>query len=240
MALLEVKNLGISFGGLRAVNEFHLHIEKGCLYGLIGPNGAGKTTVFNLLTGVYRPNEGIITLDGENIVGKKTIEINRAGIARTFQNIRLFKELTVLDNVKAGLHNHHPYSTLEGVLRLPRYYKVEKEMDEKAMELLKVFDLDRESQTLASNLPYGKQRKLEITRALATEPKLLLLDEPAAGMNPNETKELMETIRFVRDTFDMTVLLIEHDMKLVSGICEELTVLNFRSEERRVGKECGS
>ncbi len=227
MALLEVKNLGISFGGLRAVNEFHLHIEKGCLYGLIGPNGAGKTTVFNLLTGVYRPNEGIITLDGENIVGKKTIEINRAGIARTFQNIRLFKELTVLDNVKAGLHNHHPYSTLEGILRLPRYYKVEKEMDEKAMELLKVFDLDRESQTLASNLPYGKQRKLEITRALATEPKLLLLDEPAAGMNPNETKELMETIRFVRDTFDMTVLLIEHDMKLVSGICEELTVLNF-------------
>ena len=227
MALLEVKNLGISFGGLRAVNEFHLHIEKGCLYGLIGPNGAGKTTVFNLLTGVYRPNEGIITLDGENIVGKKTIEINRAGIARTFQNIRLFKDLTVLDNVKAGLHNHHPYSTLQGILRLPRYYKVEKEMDEKAMELLKVFDLDRESQTLASNLPYGKQRKLEITRALATEPKLLLLDEPAAGMNPNETKELMETIRFVRDTFDMTVLLIEHDMKLVSGICEELTVLNF-------------
>ena len=227
MALLEVKNLGISFGGLRAVNEFHLHIDKGCLYGLIGPNGAGKTTVFNLLTGVYRPNEGIITLDGENIVGKKTIEINRAGIARTFQNIRLFKDLTVLDNVKAGLHNHHPYSTLEGILRLPRYYKVEKEMDEKAMELLKVFDLDKESQTLASNLPYGKQRKLEITRALATEPKLLLLDEPAAGMNPNETKELMETIRFVRDTFDMTVLLIEHDMKLVSGICEELTVLNF-------------
>lgn len=227
MALLEVKNLGISFGGLRAVNEFHLHIEKGCLYGLIGPNGAGKTTVFNLLTGVYRPNEGIITLDGENIVGKKTIEINRAGIARTFQNIRLFKELTVLDNVKAGLHNHHRYSTMEGILRLPRYFKVEKEMDEKAMELLKVFDLDREAQTLASNLPYGKQRKLEITRALATEPKLLLLDEPAAGMNPNETKELMETIRFVRDTFDMTILLIEHDMKLVSGICEELSVLNF-------------
>lgn len=227
MALLEVKNLGISFGGLRAVNEFHLHIEKGCLYGLIGPNGAGKTTVFNLLTGVYRPDEGIITLDGENIIGKKTIDINKAGIARTFQNIRLFKDLTVLDNVKAGLHNHHPYSTLEGILRLPRYYKVEKEMDEKAMELLKVFDLDQESRTLASNLPYGKQRKLEITRALATEPKLLLLDEPAAGMNPNETKELMETIRFVRDTFDMTVLLIEHDMKLVSGICEELTVLNF-------------
>ena len=227
MALLEVKNLGISFGGLRAVNEFHLHIEKGCLYGLIGPNGAGKTTVFNLLTGVYRPNEGIITLDGEPIIGKKTIEINKAGIARTFQNIRLFKDLTVLDNVKAGLHNHYKYSTVEGILRLPRYFKVEKEMDEKAMELLKVFDLDQEARTLASNLPYGKQRKLEITRALATKPKLLLLDEPAAGMNPNETKELMETIRFVRDTFDMTILLIEHDMKLVSGICEELTVLNF-------------
>ncbi len=227
MALLEVKNLGISFGGLRAVNEFHLHIEKGCLYGLIGPNGAGKTTVFNLLTGVYRPSEGIITLDGESMVGKKTIDINKAGIARTFQNIRLFKDLTVLDNVKAGLHNHYKYSAIEGILRLPKYYKVEREMDEKAMELLKVFDLDSQAKTLASNLPYGKQRKLEITRALATEPKLLLLDEPAAGMNPNETKELMETIRFVRDTFDMTILLIEHDMKLVSGICEELTVLNF-------------
>lgn len=225
--MLEVKNLSISFGGLRAVDEFSISIRKGQLYGLIGPNGAGKTTVFNLLTGVYKPNEGSVVLDGTEVTGKKTIEINHAGIARTFQNIRLFKELTVLDNVKAGLHNHHPYSTLEGILRLPRYYKVEKEMDEKAMELLKVFDLDRESQTLASNLPYGKQRKLEITRALATEPKLLLLDEPAAGMNPNETKELMETIRFVRDTFDMTVLLIEHDMKLVSGICEELTVLNF-------------
>lgn len=227
MALLEVENLGISFGGLRAVNEFHLHIEKGSLYGLIGPNGAGKTTIFNLLTGVYRPNEGIIVLDGENIVGKKTIEINKAGIARTFQNIRLFKDLSVLDNVKAGLHNHHPYSTMEGILRLPRYYKVEREMDERAMELLKVFDLDKEAETLASNLPYGKQRKLEITRAMATDPKLLLLDEPAAGMNPNETKELMETIRFVRDTFHLTILLIEHDMKLVSGICEELTVLNF-------------
>ncbi len=227
MALLEVTNLGISFGGLRAVNEFHLNIEKGCLYGLIGPNGAGKTTVFNLLTGVYKPDEGIIKLDGENIVGKKTIDINKAGIARTFQNIRLFKDLTVLDNVKAGLHNHYKYTTLEGILRLPNYRKMEKAMDEKALELLKVFDLDGEAQTLASNLPYGKQRKLEITRALATEPKLLLLDEPAAGMNPNETRELMETIRFVRDHFDMTILLIEHDMKLVSGICEKLTVLNF-------------
>lgn len=227
MALLEVKNLGISFGGLRAVNEFHLAIERGCMYGLIGPNGAGKTTVFNLLTGVYKPTEGIILLDGENIVGKKTIDINQAGIARTFQNIRLFKELSVKDNVKAGLHNHYQYSTLEGIFRLPRYFKVEKAMDERAMELLSVFDLDKEAETLASNLPYGKQRKLEITRALATEPKLLLLDEPAAGMNPNETKELMDTIRFVRDKFDMTILLIEHDMKLVSGICEELTVLNF-------------
>ena len=227
MALLEVKNLGISFGGLRAVNEFHMEIEKGCLYGLIGPNGAGKTTVFNLLTGVYKPTEGIITLDGENIVGKKTIDINKAGIARTFQNIRLFKGLSVLDNVKVGLHNHHKYSTIEGILRLPKYYKVEKEMDEKALELLSVFGLDKYADTLAANLPYGKQRELEITRALATEPKLLLLDEPAAGMNPNETQDLMNTIRFVRDKFDMTILLIEHDMKLLSGICEKLTVLNF-------------
>ncbi|MCI7180245.1 MAG: ABC transporter ATP-binding protein [Schaedlerella sp.] len=227
MALLEVKNLGISFGGLKAVNEFQVTIEKGSLYGLIGPNGAGKTTIFNLLTGVYKPDEGIILLDGENIVGKKTIDINKAGIARTFQNIRLFKDLSVLDNVKAGLHNHYNYSTLEGIFRLPKYYKVEKAMDEKAMELLDVFGLAEEAHTLASNLPYGKQRKLEITRALATEPKLLLLDEPAAGMNPNETKELMDTISFVRDKFDMTILLIEHDMKLVSGICEQLTVLNF-------------
>lgn len=226
-ALLEVKNLGISFGGLRAVDDFEVTIEKGQLYGLIGPNGAGKTTVFNLLTGVYKPSEGIITLDGRNITGLKTIEINKAGIARTFQNIRLFKDLSVLDNVKAGLHNHYKYSTFAGILRMPNYFKIEKAMNEKAMELLKVFELDEEADHLAANLPYGKQRKLEIARALATEPKLLLLDEPAAGMNPNETKELMDTIRFVRDNFDMTILLIEHDMKLVSGICEELTVLNF-------------
>ena len=226
-ALLDVKNLSISFGGLHAVDDFNISIKKGELYGLIGPNGAGKTTVFNLLTGVYKPNEGIITLDGVDITGLKTIDINKAGIARTFQNIRLFKDLSVKDNVKVGLHNHHKYSTIEGILRLPRYFKVEKEMNERAMELLKVFDLDCEADYLAANLPYGKQRKLEIARALATEPKLLLLDEPAAGMNPNETKELMETIRFVRDNFDMTILLIEHDMKLVSGICEELTVLNF-------------
>ena len=227
MAMLDVKNLSISFGGLKAVDDFSITIEKGQLYGLIGPNGAGKTTIFNLLTGVYKPDGGRILLDGKDITGHKAIQINQAGIARIFQNIRLFKELSVLDNVKVGLHNHHKYSTLSGILRLPSYYKVEKEMDERAMELLKVFDLDKEFDYKASNLPYGKQRKLEIARALATEPKLLLLDEPAAGMNPNETAELMKTIRFVRDHFDMTVLLIEHDMKLVSGICERLTVLNF-------------
>lgn len=227
MALLDVKSLTISFGGLRAVDDFSISIKKGKLYGLIGPNGAGKTTVFNLLTGVYRPNEGIIKLEDEDITGLKTIDINKAGIARTFQNIRLFKALTVLDNVKAGLHNNYHYTTIEGILRLPSYFKAEKEMNEQAMELLKVFDLDKEADYLAANLPYGKQRKLEIARALATNPKLLLLDEPAAGMNPNETGELMDTIRFVRDKFHMTILLIEHDMKLVSGICEELTVLNF-------------
>ena len=227
MAMLEVKNIGISFGGLKAVDNFSLTIEKGQLYGLIGPNGAGKTTIFNLLTGVYKADHGSIFLDGKELTGKSTIEINQAGIARTFQNIRLFKDLSVLDNVKVGLHNHHPYSTIDGIFRLPHYYKVEKEMNARAMELLKVFDLDKECDYKASNLPYGKQRKLEIARALATDPKLLLLDEPAAGMNPNETAELMDTIRFVRDHFDMTVLLIEHDMKLVSGICEKVTVLNF-------------
>lgn len=227
MALLETKNLGISFGGLRAVNAFDISVDKGQLYGLIGPNGAGKTTIFNLLTGVYQPDEGAIILDGVNLAGKKTIEICKAGIARTFQNIRLFHDMPVIDNVKAGLHNHYPYSTLEGILRLPRYRRVEREMNEKAMELLKVFGLEEYADYKAENLPYGQQRKLEIARAMATEPKLLLLDEPAAGMNPNETKELMDTIRFVRDHFDMTILLIEHDMKLVSGICEKLTVLNF-------------
>ena len=220
MAMLEVNHLAIQFGGLRAVDGFNVSIEKGQLYGLIGPNGAGKTTIFNLLTGVYKPTEGIIKLDGQDITGKSTIEINKAGIARTFQNIRLFKDMPVLDNVKVGLHNHHSYSTLTGILRLPKYHKVEKEMNEKAMEILKVFDLDKEADTLAGNLPYGKQRKLEIARALATDPKLLLLD-------PNETQELMDTIRFVQKHFDMTTLLIEHDMKLVGGICEEVTVLNF-------------
>ena len=228
--MLEVKNLCIQFGGLKAVDNLNMSVKKGQLYGLIGPNGAGKTTVFNMLTGVYKPTSGTITLDGENITGKAPAEINKHGIARTFQNIRLFKNMSVLDNVKVGLHNAQKYTFIEGVLRLPRYFKEEKAMDEKATELLKVFELDGEKEQLASNLPYGKQRKLEIARALATNPKLLLLDEPAAGMNPNETAELMKTIRFVRDEFDMTILLIEHDMKLVSGICEKVTVLNFGQE----------
>ena len=227
MALLEVTDLSISFGGLRAVDDFSLKIEKGELYGLIGPNGAGKTTVFNLLTGVYRADEGLITLDGQDITGHKTTEINRDGIARTFQNIRLFKDMPVIDNVKVGLHNRYHYSAIDSMLHIGKYHSVEKEMDEKAMELLKVFGLDGERDYLSSNLPYGKQRKLEIARAMATDPKVLLLDEPAAGMNPNETAELMDTIQLIRDKFSMTILLIEHDMKLVSGICEKLTVLNF-------------
>lgn len=228
--MLEIKNLAIQFGGLKAVDNLNLTIKKNQLYGLIGPNGAGKTTVFNMLTGVYKPTAGTIYLDGENITGKSPAQINRHGIARTFQNIRLFKDMSVLDNVKVGLHNQKKYTAIEGVLRLPRYFKEEKEMDKKALELLKVFELDGEKDTLSSNLPYGKQRKLEIARALATNPKLLLLDEPAAGMNPNETAELMDNIRFIIEKFDMTVLLIEHDMKLVSGICEEVTVLNFGQE----------
>ena len=229
MAMLEVSNLGISFGGLRAVDNFNLKIEEGSLYGLIGPNGAGKTTVFNLLTGVYTPDTGKILLDGNDITGKSVVQINKSGIARTFQNIRLFDKMSVLDNVKIGLHNIYKYPTIAGVLKLPVYFKMENKMNEVAMDLLKVFDLDKEAETLAGNLPYGKQRKLEIARAMATQPKLLLLDEPAAGMNPNETLELVETIAFVRKNFKMTILLIEHDMKLVSSICEELTVLNFGS-----------
>ena len=216
-----------------AVKELYSHSEMRKMksdnmrIALAGNPNCGKTTVFNLLTGVYKPSEGVIKLDSHNITGLKTVEINKAGIARTFQNIRLFKGMTVLDNVKAGLHNHYKYSSMAGIFRLPAYYRVEKEMNGRAMELLEVFDLKSEASHLASNLPYGKQRKLEIARALATGPKLLLLDEPAAGMNPNETGELMDTIRFVRDNFHMTILLIEHDMKLVAGICEKLTVLNF-------------
>lgn len=227
MSLLEVTNLGISFGGLRAVDEFNLTIEKGELYGLIGPNGAGKTTVFNMLTGIYKPTDGKIFLDGKDITGKKTADINKAGVARTFQNIRLFGDQSVLDNVKIGLHNSFEYGTGTGIFRLPKYFSTEKQMDAKALEILSVFGLDKEADVLASNLPYGKQRELEIARALATNPKLLLLDEPAAGMNPNETKDLMNTIALIRKEFGVTILLIEHDMKLVSGICEKLTVLNF-------------
>ena len=227
MAMLEVKNIGISFGGLKAVDNFSLELQENELSGLIGPNGAGKTTIFNLLTGVYRPDNGSIRLDGKELTGKSIIEINQAGIARTFQNIRLFSNLSVLDNVKAGLHNHHAYSTFEGIFRLPLYRAQEKEMNHRAEELLSVFHLEQMAEVKAKNLPYGSQRKLEIARALSTEPKLLLLDEPAAGMNPNETAELMETIQLVRKRFHMTILLIEHDMKLVSGICERLTVLNF-------------
>ena len=226
MAMLEVNNLSIQFGGLRAVDGFNMTIEKGQLYGLIGPNGAGKTTVFNLLTGVYKPTEGIIKLDGQDITGKSTIEINKAGIARTFQNIRLFKDMPVLDNVKVGLHNHHPYSTLTGILRLPKYYKVEKEMNERAMEILRVFDLDKEADTLAGNLPYGKQRKLEIARALATEPKLLLLDEPAAGMNIKESADLLELIRWINEELHKTIIFIEHNMRVVMNVSDYIYVLD--------------
>ncbi len=227
MSFVEINNIGISFGGLHAVEDFYLRQEKGELYGLIGPNGAGKTTVFNLLTGVYKPDKGTFFLDGQNMTGKSTVELNKLGIARTFQNIRLFGNMTVLDNVKIGLHNQYRYSALTGVLRLPKYRSVERAMNEKAMELLDVLELGEERDHLASNLPYGKQRRLEIARAMATNPKYLLLDEPAAGMNPNETAELMQMIRFVRDHFDMTILLIEHDMKLVAGICEKVSVLDF-------------
>ncbi|MBR2020183.1 MAG: ABC transporter ATP-binding protein [Clostridia bacterium] len=225
--MLETRELGISFGGLKAAQDVNLKIKKNALYGLIGPNGAGKTTVFNLLTGVYKPTTGTFYLDGENLTGKSAIEINKRGIARTFQNIRLFSNMSVIDNVLVGMGNQSHCNLFESIFRLPRYWKTEKELRAKARELLRVFGLDEERRTVASNLPYGKQRKLEIARALATNPKLLLLDEPAAGMNPQETAELMETICFVRDHFDMTILLIEHDMSLVSGICDELTVLNF-------------
>jgi len=230
MALLECKNLGIQFGGLRAVDSFNIKIEKGSLYGLIGPNGAGKTTVFNLLTGVYKPTSGSIKLDGLSLAGKSPEEINKAGVARTFQNIRLFTRMSVLDNVKTALHNEFKYGIFTSMTHLFSYSSKEKLMDDAALEILKVFDLDGYANTLAGNLPYGQQRKLEIARALATKPKLLLLDEPAAGMNPQETGELMDTIMLIRKKYDITILLIEHDMKLVSGICEYLTVLNFGKE----------
>ena len=227
--VLETKELGISFGGLKAVQNVNLKIKKGEIYGLIGPNGAGKTTVFNMLTGVYQPTTGTFFLNGEELLGLSQETINHKGIARTFQNIRLFNNMTVLRNVMVGLHNLPEYkcSFFESILRLPRHFRCERKMKEKARELLYIFGLDDDRSNLAYNLPYGKQRKLEIARALATNPCLLLLDEPAAGMNPQETAELMDTIRFVRDKFDMTILLIEHDMSLVKGICDNVTVLNF-------------
>jgi len=228
--MLECKNLGIQFGGLKAVDNFNLNIEKGMLYGLIGPNGAGKTTVFNLLTGVYKPTTGTIRLEGNLINGKTPTQINNMGIARTFQNIRLFSNMSVLDNVKVALHEKVRYSLLTSMTHIFGFGKKEKEMDELATDILKVFSLDDKSDTLSGNLPYGEQRKLEIARALATSPSLLLLDEPAAGMNPNETEELMKTIRQIRDMYNVTILLIEHDMKLVAGICEKLSVLNFGTE----------
>ena len=228
--VLKTEHLCIQFGGLKAVDDVNLEIKKGELYGLIGPNGAGKTTVFNLLTGVYKPTAGRFYLNGKDLSGKSPAEINRSGIARTFQNIRLFNNLTVLENVMVGLANQIPCNLVESVLRLPKYRKTEKQYRERARELLKVFQLEEYADYLAANLPYGKQRKLEIARAMATNPTLLLLDEPAAGMNPNETQELMDDISFIRKEFDMTILLIEHDMRLVSGICEKLTVLNFGTE----------
>ena len=225
--VLDVQELGIDFGGLTAVNDLNMQVYDGEIVGLIGPNGAGKTTVFNLLTKVYKPTRGKIYFDGKDTAGKSVVDINKAGIARTFQNIRLFGNLTVLDNVKTGFHNVIPYSPITAILRLPKYFSSEKEINEKAMDLLKIMELDKYADYKASNLPYGAQRRLEIARALATNPKLLLLDEPAAGMNPQETAELMDMIRFVRDHFKIAVLLIEHDMKLVMGICERITVLNY-------------
>jgi len=227
--VLETKGLGISFGGLQAAQDVNIRIRKNQIYGLIGPNGAGKTTIFNLLTCVYKPTSGTFYLDGDEMKGLTPEKINQKGIARTFQNIRLFNNMTVVRNVMVGLHNQPEFkcSVLESVLRLPRHFKMEKAMRQRAKELLRIFDLEEERNSLACNLPYGKQRKLEIARALATNPKILLLDEPAAGMNPHETEDLAKTIRFIRDHFDMTILLIEHDMSFVSGLCDELTVLSF-------------
>lgn len=227
--VLETRHLGIRFGGLKAADDVNIKIKKNQIYGLIGPNGAGKTTIFNMVTGVYTPTEGEIYLDGERIDGQSQEIINHKGIARTFQNIRLFNNMTVVRNVMVGLHSQPEYQTglFTTIFRLPKHFKVENAMRAEAKKLLELFGLLEERNEVASNLPYGKQRRLEIARALATKPKLLLLDEPAAGMNPQETDDLMATIRKVRDEFDMTILLIEHDMSLVSGICDEVTVLNF-------------
>ena len=225
--VLECIHLGIDFGGLRAVDDFNFTIRKTEIAGLIGPNGAGKTTIFNLLTKVYTPTRGTIIINGMDTSGKNTVQINKMGVARTFQNIRLFSNLSVEDNVRIGLHNQEKYTTASGILRLPSYWKKEKAMHERAMELLSIFGMEDVADWKAGSLPYGAQRRLEIVRALATDPKLLLLDEPAAGMNPNETADLMENIVKIRDTFKIAVLLIEHDMNLVMGICEGICVLNF-------------
>ena len=227
--VLKIENLGISFGGLKAVQELNLEIKKGQLYGLVGPNGAGKTTVFNMITGVYKPTTGKFWLAGEDLTGKSQEMINQKGIARTFQNIRLFNNMTVIRNVMVGLHNQPEFkcSVAASIFRLPKHFKTEKAMRARAKEILEIVGLLDERNSLSCNLPYGKQRKLEIARALATNPKLLCLDEPAAGMNPQETAELMEIVRRIRDEYDVTILLIEHDMKFVSGLCDELTVLNF-------------
>ena len=225
--VLETHHLGIDFGGLTAVNEFEITIGRTEITGLIGPNGAGKTTVFNLLTNVYKPTRGNILLDGVSTAGKSTAQLCRMGIARTFQNIRLFKDMSVIDNILVGLHHEMDYSLPEAILRLPRFWRGEKIARKRAMELLGIFHMEDTAETPAGSLPYGAQRRLEILRALATNPSILLLDEPAAGMNPSETAELMENIRRIRDTFQIAVLLIEHDMSLVMGICEGIAVLNF-------------
>ena len=227
--ILRTENLGISFGGLKAVQGLNLEIHKKQLYGLVGPNGAGKTTVFNMLTGVYKPTTGRVLLDSEDLTGRGQETINHKGIARTFQNIRLFNNMTVIRNVLVGLHNQPEFkcSMIESMLRLPRHFSCEKRMRDRAKEILRIVGLEEERNMLSCNLPYGKQRKLEIARALATNPKLLLLDEPAAGMNPHETEDLMNIVTRIRDEFDMTILMIEHDMKFVSGLCDEVTVLNF-------------
>lgn len=225
--VLEAKHLGIDFGGLTAVDDFNLTVGRTEIAGLIGPNGAGKTTVFNLLTKVYQPTRGTILLDGKETHGMNTVQVNKAGIARTFQNIRLFTDLTVEENVKVGLHNNMKGNMVSDILRLPSYWKSEKLAHERAMELLSIFDMQDLKNHKAGSLPYGAQRRLEIVRALATNPCLLLLDEPAAGMNPSETAELMENIRKIRDTFHIAIMLIEHDMNLVMGICEGIAVLNY-------------
>ena len=225
--VLETRHLGIEFGGLKAVDDFNLTIGKTEIAGLIGPNGAGKTTVFNLLTKVYEPTSGAVLINGQDLHGMSIVQASRLGIARTFQNIRLFDKMTVEENVRIGLHNQIKYDMFSGILRLPRYGKQEKRQHERAMELLDIFGMQDLADEVAGSLPYGAQRRLEIVRALATDPRLLLLDEPAAGMNPHETEELMENIAKIRDQFQIAILLIEHDMSLVMGVCEGICVLNF-------------